>query len=78
MKKSVEEALADQTSQLKQLQSNAKTFPLSMETLKDDDVGKLTKVFIQADRKWKNAEVVKVDVEQQEAVVMLYGKGIRD
>lgn len=34
-----------------------------METLKDDDVGKLTKVFIQADRKWKNAEVVKVDVE---------------
>jgi len=37
------------------------------------DVNNLVKVFVKEERKWKNGEVLEVDVEEQTAKIKRYG-----
>jgi len=46
---------------------------LSIELLQAEDIGKLTKYYIVEDKKWKNAKVMEVDVEEQTAKIKKYG-----
>lgn len=46
MKNGVLEAMTEELAQIKQLEQACKVFPLSAETIKEEDVGKLTKCFI--------------------------------
>lgn len=47
MKNGVIQAINEELSQIKQLEEACKVFPLSAETIKEEDVGKLTKCFIE-------------------------------
>ena len=40
---------------LKEVEKKKSLYPLSLELLTMEDVGKLTKCFVLEDRKWKNA-----------------------
>jgi len=46
---------------------------LSQELLTASDVNNLVKVFVKEERKWKNGEVLEVDVEEQTAKIKRYG-----
>jgi hypothetical protein len=48
-------------------------YPLSQELLTASDVNNLVKVFVKEERKWKNGEVLEVDVEEQTAKIKRYG-----
>jgi hypothetical protein len=48
-------------------------YALSQELLTASDVGNLVKVFVKEERKWKNGEVLEVDVEEQTAKIKRYG-----
>lgn len=74
MKSNIIEALSDEISQLKEEEKKKKLFSLSIETLKEGDVGKLAKCYLEEERKWKNSEVLEVDEEEQTATVFQYGK----
>ena len=74
MKDNILEALEEETTQLKEQEKKRKLFSLSMETLKEEDVGKLAKCYMEEEKKWKNSEVLNVDTEEQTATVFQYGK----
>lgn len=48
-------------------------YPLSIDLLQPEDVGKLTKFYIEEDKKWKNAKVLEIDMEEQTAKIKKYG-----
>jgi hypothetical protein len=48
-------------------------YALSQELLTASDVNNLVKVFVKEERKWKNGEVLEVDVEEQTAKIKRYG-----
>lgn len=80
MKRGVEEALAEETSQVKALEQNntAKTPNFSLETLKEAEVGRLTKCYIKTESRWRNAEILSVDLEEQTAKIKMFGKDVLD
>lgn len=47
---------------------------MSQELLTAADEGKLTKCFMRDERKWRNAEVMQVDVEEQTAKIKRFGE----
>lgn len=63
MKENIEVALREEINTLREKEKKVNAFPLSIDLLTAQDIGKLTKCFIQEDRKWKNAVVQEVDVE---------------
>lgn len=73
MKENIEVALREEINTLREKEKKVNAFPLSIDLLTAQDIGKLTKCFIQEDRKWKNAVVQEVDVEEQTAKIKRYG-----
>lgn len=57
MKENIEIALREEINTLREKEKKVNAFPLSIDLLTAQDIGKLTKCFIQEDRKWKNAVV---------------------
>ena len=62
LKEGIETALKAEQATLKEKQKQHNLFSLSQELLTATDEGKLIKCFIKEERKWKNAEVLEVDV----------------
>jgi predicted polyphosphate/ATP-dependent NAD kinase len=73
MKDNIDVALREELTTLREKEKKMNSYPLSVELLTANDVGKLAKCFIQDDRKWKNSIVMEVDVEEQTAKVKRYG-----
>lgn len=57
MKENIEVALREEIGTLREKEKRVGAYPLSIDLLTAQDVGKLTKCFLQEERKWKNAVV---------------------
>ncbi len=73
MKENIDVALKEEIAALREKEKKVNAYPLSIELLTGSDIGKLTKCFIEEDRKWKNAVIQEVDVEEQTAKIKRYG-----
>lgn len=62
MKENLDNALKEELLTLRAKEKKDDLYPLSTELLHPDDVGKLTKLYIEEDKKWKNAKVLEVDM----------------
>ena len=74
LKEGIETALKAEQATLKEKEKQHNLFSLSQELLTASDEGKLTKCFMKEERKWKNAQVIEVDVEEQTAKIKRYGE----
>ena len=73
MKENIEQALNEEIATLRAKEKKVDAYPLSLELLTAQDIGKLAKCFLKQERKWKNSIVLQVDVEEQTATVKRYG-----
>ena len=73
MKENIEVALKEELATLREKEKKINAYPMSLELLNADDIGKLAKCFLLEDRKWKNSVVQEVDVESQTAKIKRYG-----
>jgi hypothetical protein len=62
MKENIEVALREEITTLREKEKKLNAYPLSVDLLTANDIGKLAKCFMQEDRKWKNSVVQEVDV----------------
>ena len=73
MKENLDTALKEELAQLRAKEKKDEMYPLSIELLSEDDVGKLVKYYIVEEKKWKNAKLIEVDLEEQTARIKKYG-----
>lgn len=73
MKENIEVALREEITTLREKEKKLNAYPLSVDLLTANDIGKLAKCFMQEDRKWKNSVVQEVDVQEQTAKIKRYG-----
>ena len=73
MKENLQAALKEELATLRAKEKKDNLYPLSVDLLQPEDVGKLTKCYIQEDKKWKNAKLLQVDMEEQNAKIKRYG-----